>query len=171
MARAAELGFAIARPWGDSLPFDVALVVTERESRGDSRHGSFAESRSDGRPRPSSRATLDADLSKPNPRPALLRIQIKSTRCRHSDGAYKCHIDSNGVAYREGMIDFIAAYVIPEKVWYILPFEATRRTTGVPGTRGFRVLGWRTEVLLAPNRPHSKYAQYKEAWHLLRLAP
>lgn len=128
-------------------------LVLEQKSRGDRRPRPPRKSRKDGCPHPSSRAKLDAYLSNPNSRPDLLRIQIKSTRCRHSDGAYKCHIDSNGVPYREGMIDFIAAYVIPDKVWYIIPLAATRG---------------QTEILLAPNRPHSKYAQFKEAWHLLR---
>lgn len=143
MARAAEQGLRVSRPWGDSAPYDVAV---EHKGR-------------------------------------FLRIQIKSTRCRHSNGAYKCHIDSNGTPYREDMIDFIAAYVIPVEVWYIIPLAATCRTTrgrqparlsregvasAAPGKPGFRVLGWQTEVLLAPNRPKSKYAKYKEAWHLLR---
>ena len=51
------------------------------------------------------------------------------------------------------MLDFIAAYVIPEQVWYIIPFAATHG---------------QNEVLLAPHRPRSKYARYKEAWHLLQ---
>ena len=139
MARAAEHGLSILRPWGDSSPYDIALVCPEK-----------------------------ACAEKAAPRPSILRVQIKSTQCHHSAGAYKCHIDSNGVPYRPGMLDFIAAYVIPEQVWYIIPFEATRRTTGIPGTPSFRVRGWQNEVLLAPHRPRSKYAKYKEAWHLLQ---
>jgi hypothetical protein len=168
MAHAAQHGLTIVRPWGDSSPYDVALVCPEKC--------------------PS--------------RPSILRIQIKSTQCLHSRGGYKCHIDSNGVPYREGMLDFIAAFVIPEQVWFIIPFEATRRrprktrvsrpgqasacstrrpqtprcspdevVSGVRDERGFRSLGWQNEILLAPNRPKSKYAKYKEAWHLLRPAP
>ena len=30
MARAAEQGLAIARPWGDSLPYDVAIISTDK---------------------------------------------------------------------------------------------------------------------------------------------
>src|SRR5256885_5452296 len=33
MARAAEHGLAIARPWGDSAPYDVAIVATNAHSR------------------------------------------------------------------------------------------------------------------------------------------
>ena len=122
MARAAEHGLAIARPWGDSSPYDVGLVLT-----GEGRE-----------------------------RPVFLRVQIKSTRCRHSAGAYKCHIDSNGVPYALHELDFIAAYVIPVMVWYIIPLDATNG---------------QSEVLLAPHRPKSKYEKFKEAWHLLRPQP
>ncbi len=99
MARAAEQGLAIARPWGDSSPYDVAIE----------HNGSF------------------------------LRIQVKSTSCQRG-AAFKCHVDSNGVPYR----------------WYIIPLAATHG---------------QNEVLLAPTRPKSKYARYKEAWHLLRRKP
>jgi hypothetical protein len=119
MARAAERGLSILRPWGDSSPYDLALIFPDALQ----------------------------------PRPSILRVQIKSTRCLHSPGAYKCHIDSNGVPYRPGMLDLIAAYVIPAEVWYIVPLEATNG---------------QNEILLAPNRPRSKYAKFKEAWHLLQ---
>ena len=156
MARASELGLTLVRPWGDSLPFDVALIVDN--------HAQRARKKPCGCPIPGSptRSVL-ARRGGVLPasfaggwgfyKPDLLRIQIKSTRCLHSDGAYKCHIDSNGTPYTLHQLDFIAAYVIPAKVWYIIPLAATRG---------------QTEVLLAPNRPHSKYAQFKEAWHLLR---
>src|SRR5437879_7048579 len=120
MARAAELGLSIVRPWGDSSPYDVGLVLNNNAIA--------------------------------NARPDFLRIQIKSTRCCHSAGAYKCHIGSNGVPYGLHDLDFIAAYVIPAKLWYIIPLAATHG---------------QSEVLLAPDPPKSKYARFKEAWHLL----
>jgi hypothetical protein len=124
MARAAERGLTILRPWGDSSPYDVGLVLT--------------------------RKILDNQRRQ---RPDFLRIQIKSTGCHHSAGAYKCHVDSNGVPYGINDLDFIAAYVIPVKVWYIIPLAATHG---------------QSELLLAPHRPKSKYARFKEAWHLFR---
>jgi hypothetical protein len=130
MARAAELGLSILRPWGDSSPYDVGLVVTDQGS-----------------------TENPLTNNKRHPRPDLLRIQIKSTRCCHSAGAYKCHIDSNGTPYSVHDLDFIAAYVIPVQVWYIIPLASTHG---------------QSELLLAPNRPKSKYAKFKEAWHLLR---
>ncbi|HKW16629.1 MAG TPA: group I intron-associated PD-(D/E)XK endonuclease [Terriglobales bacterium] len=117
MARAAEQGLAIARPWGDSSPYDVAIV----------------------------------SQSKPGTRPDFLRIQVKSTRCKHHNG-YKCHIDSNRTAYRPDQLDFIAAYIITVAVWFIIPVHATCG---------------QLELLLTPHRPTSKYGEYEEAWHLL----
>ena len=118
MARAAEHGLAIARPWGDSAPYDVAIVATNAHSR----------------------------------RPALLRVQVKSTQCQRRDG-YKCHVDSNGVLYSPRDIDFIAAYVIPTDTWYILPIKSTKG---------------QSDVLLTPHNTRAKYEKYKEAWHLLK---
>jgi hypothetical protein len=118
MARAAEQGLAIARPWGDSAPYDVGLVLA----------------------------------AKPAQRPEFLRIQVKSTQCRRGEG-YKCHVDSNGVPYRLDQLDFIAAYIITVAVWFIIPIHATRG---------------QSELYLTPRHPNSKYAQYEEAWHLLR---
>src|SRR5438270_12846972 len=113
MARAAEHGLSILRPWGDSSPYDLALVCPEKACP--------------------EKAFPDAQLQ----RPSILRVQVKSTRCLHSAGAYKCHIDSNGVPYRPGMLDFIAAYVIPAQSWYLVPFQANGQN----------------EILLAADRP------------------
>jgi len=120
MARAAEQGLVIARPWGDSSPYDVAIV----------------------------------SQAKPGERPGLLRIQVKSTRCRHHNG-YKCHVDSNGIAYHPDQLDFIAAYIITAAVWFIIPVHATHG---------------QLELLLTPHRRDTKYGEYQEAWHLLRPA-
>jgi hypothetical protein len=117
MARAAEQGLAMARPWGDSSPYDVAIV----------------------------------SQAKPGARPNFLRIQVKSTRCKHHNG-YKCHVDSNGTAYHPDQLDFIAAYIITVAVWFIIPIHATHG---------------QLELLLTPHRPTSKYSEYEEAWHLL----
>ena len=118
MARAAEQGLTIVRPWGDSSPYDVAIVSAGPRGL----------------------------------RPNFLRVQVKSTQCRRRAG-YKCHIDSNGVPYRPDQLDFIAALIIPEKLWFILPVHVTN---GQP------------EVFLTPHRPNSKYGRYQEAWPLLR---
>ncbi|MBZ5720760.1 MAG: hypothetical protein LAO03_10310 [Acidobacteriia bacterium] len=58
-------------------------------------------------------------------------------------------------AYAENAFDFVAIYIIPEDIWYIVP-EAR--------TRGHSAL------FLRP-RLRSKFGRYKEAWHLLRGKP
>ena len=118
MARAAEHGFHVSKPWGESSRYDFALEANGR----------------------------------------FLRIQVKSTTFR-SRNAYKCAIQPRGDfsrRYTSEQLDFFAAYVIPEDVWYILPAEI--------------VLGLSQEIALSPNCEKHKYARYKEAWHLLHEA-
>jgi len=42
---------------------------------------------------------------------SVLRVQIKSTKYERGN-SYKCYVSANGVPYRHGQADFIAAYVI-----------------------------------------------------------
>src|SRR6266516_7330845 len=79
MARAAELGLSIVRPWGDSSPYDVGLVRSEK-----------------------------APTNKRRQRPDFLRIQIKSTRCRHSAGAVAA---SGGLDLDAEEVGTLAAFV------------------------------------------------------------
>jgi hypothetical protein len=130
MTRAAELGIMVSKPWGDSAPYDVML---EHDGR-------------------------------------VLRVQVKST-LRIVRGVYRCHVPCNPKVGRksraaqitkakqqkaqsiEHKLDFVAAYVIPVDLWYILPSRLATRLCG--------------QISLAPHRPCHKYAPYLEAWHLL----
>jgi hypothetical protein len=111
MTRATELGFIVAKPWGDSAPFDLALAY----------RGHF------------------------------VRVQVKCTLFKR-DNSYQCSLTANHILYTPAQIDFFAAYVIPADVFYILPLAATHN---------------QPDIILSPHRKKSKYAQYKEAWHLL----
>jgi hypothetical protein len=51
-----------------------------------------------------------------------------------------------------GAVDFFAILVIPLDDWYIIPYEAIRGGC----------------VVLTRDSNRGKYAQYREAWHLLR---
>jgi hypothetical protein len=82
----------------------------------------------------------------------FLRVQVKCTLYKREKNSYKCHLDHNGLPYTPDQIDFFAAYVIPADAFYILPLPATHS---------------QPDILLSPHRQNSKYAQYKEAWHLL----
>ena len=84
----------------------------------------------------------------------FLRVQVKSTSVRQ-DKSYCCHLNTGKQKpYTKDEIDFIAAYIIPKDIWYIMPIEvAGKRTSG---------------IILSPHLKTSKHARYKEAWHLLR---
>jgi len=86
-------------------------------------------------------------------RGCLLRVQVKSTLSRYLNG-YGCNVrGTQSRLYSPDDFDFLAVLVIPERVWYIIPSE---------------VAAGRAKVFLQPSSPKSKYAPYKEAWHLLR---
>ena len=79
---------------------------------------------------------------------------MKSTTVANG-GGYVCMLRRQGKAYGRGSFDFIAAYVVPEDVWYIIP--ATK-------------LRGREYVNLCSNSKQAKNEEYREAWHLLRKA-
>jgi hypothetical protein len=81
-------------------------------------------------------------------------VQVKCTVFRSKNGeGYVCSVCSSHKVYREGAFDFLAAYVVPEKAWYILPAK--------------EVAGMRAVSLCTPS---SRYEKYREAWELLREA-
>jgi hypothetical protein len=82
----------------------------------------------------------------------IFRVQVKSTIYKQHR-CYHCTIRTQHHVYKKDSCDFVAAYVIPEDVWYILPEKVVR---------GMSTVG------LYPAMAGSKYDAYKEAWHLLR---
>ena len=88
----------------------------------------------------------------------LWRVQVKCT-AHTTEGFYHVdaqrHTRSRGVPYLPGEIDFLAAYIIPEDTWYIIPME---------GFFGSTSLLFRRHDDPRPGR----YDAYREAWHLLR---
>jgi hypothetical protein len=81
-----------------------------------------------------------------------VRVQVKSTIFREGTG-YSCTMKDSKGPYKKNSFEFVAAYVIPEDVWFILPEKKVRGL-------------W--SVGLYPNLEGSKYGDYKEAWDLLR---
>src|SRR5712692_7495368 len=87
----------------------------------------------------------------------FLRVQVKSTvhRVHREETSYKCKVPYDGGRRFTGQeIDFVAAYIIPEDMWYILPARVTARLKG--------------NIWLRPRSKGYKYEPYAEAWHLLR---
>jgi len=115
MARAAEEGFSVSKPWGESRGFDV---VVERKGE-------------------------------------ILSVQVKST-INLFDGGYYCHVGAGHGGYPPGAFDFLAAYVIVEDAWYIIPEKVVRGMQSIS---------------LFPRSDDAKYEPYREAWKLLRGGP
>jgi hypothetical protein len=81
----------------------------------------------------------------------IVRVQVKSTIFPEGAG-YSCTLKNSNGLYKKNSFDFVAAYVIPLDVWYIIPEKRVRGQ-------------W--SVGLHPELETSKYHAYKEAWHLL----
>jgi hypothetical protein len=90
----------------------------------------------------------------------LLRVQVKSTTCRTQYG-YLCQFKPspyNRHQYTLKQLDFFAAYVIPEDVWYLIPAPILLR-------RRQRAV---TLFPIKPKHPDRyRYECYKDAWPLL----
>ncbi|HVP41788.1 MAG TPA: group I intron-associated PD-(D/E)XK endonuclease [Terriglobales bacterium] len=83
------------------------------------------------------------------------RVQVKSTTVKEN-GSYRCVYFSSAKYhdYSPEDFDFLAAYVVPEDVWYIIPSKEIETSS--------------VTLDVAGRHPGNKYAKYKEAWHLLK---
>ena len=81
-------------------------------------------------------------------------VQVKSTMVE-AGGGYACFVRKQNEVYARGSFDFLAAYVIPEDAWYIIPADKIRG-------KGY--------VSLFSDAETAKYEQYREAWQLLKEA-
>ena len=79
----------------------------------------------------------------------IFRVQVKSTSAK----VQRCYrvnaFGGSGIRYTGGEVDILAAYIIPEKEWWIIPLRALHGAGSAVLTRGGRL------------------ARYREAWHLL----
>lgn len=86
----------------------------------------------------------------------FIRVQVKSASTRHSRGYHlTCYRPSTGRAYRPREVDFVAAYIVPCRTWYVIPIRA---------------LAARKTIVLHPGRrrpARGRFERYREAWHLL----
>jgi hypothetical protein len=89
----------------------------------------------------------------------LYRVQVKSTTFTRN-GCYECLCFWSRVSkkreaqqYSDEQIDLVAAYVVPEDSWFLIPVSDLRTTT----------------LYLPPREraKRSKYGRFLEAWHLL----
>jgi len=84
----------------------------------------------------------------------FVSVQVKSTLSKLKTG-YACTVLGGHQPYSVGSFDFLAAYVIPADVWYIIPA---------------RVIHGKGCLTLYPDSTTAKYERYREAWHLMREA-
>ena len=86
----------------------------------------------------------------------FVAVQVKCTVFKNPEGeGYICSTCSSHKPYRPGAFDYLAAYVIPEDAWYIIPAKLVR---------GLK------SISLCTVGGEAKYEEYREAWHLLRQA-
>ncbi|MGC2476653.1 MAG: group I intron-associated PD-(D/E)XK endonuclease [Candidatus Sulfotelmatobacter sp.] len=86
----------------------------------------------------------------------FVAVQVKCTIAKLESGdGYICSTCSSHKPYRKGSFDYLAAYVIPEDVWYIIPAHL--------------IFGLKS-ISLCTVTGEAKYEEYREAWSLLRKA-
>jgi len=147
--KATTLGFAVSKPYGDSERYDFIV---------DARGMPSADSIPVQVYRAAAAPQLNQAATPVAPPAHLHRIQVKCST-QLLNGLYRLNayrrLNGGAVPYRASEIDFIAAYIIPEDTWYILPLAATRNRTSLLFRR-------------KRDRKPGLYDAYKEAWHLLR---
>jgi len=81
----------------------------------------------------------------------FVAVQVKSTVFELEQG-WVCKVRSGNKPYPRGSFDFLAAYIVFEDAWYIIPEE---------DVQGMENVSLHTET----NR--ANYEKYREAWQLL----
>jgi hypothetical protein len=110
LAKATNLGFGVARVWGDSERYDF---IADSGSR-------------------------------------LWRIQVKST-VLFVDSHYTVKCRGNNRRYATGEIDFLAVYIVPKDLWYVVPISLAEQ---------------HAQIYFFPQRTASRgiCEIYREAW-------
>ena len=85
------------------------------------------------------------------------RVQVKCATF-YQDYSYRIKGGNKVGCYTKEQIDFLAAHVIPENAWYIVPVEAFEGKNSLNFNPGVR-------------RARGKYEKYREAWCLLVCPP
>ena len=83
------------------------------------------------------------------------RVQVKRASSSVY-GQYAAQAGGHSSHYTKDDIDFIAAHLIRENIWYIVPIEAFEGRTGLH---------------FNPKGRRNKYEKYREAWCLLACEP
>ncbi len=85
------------------------------------------------------------------------RVQVKFTACHHRSEYLLKLAHQPRMTYTPAQIDFVAGYIGPLGLWYIVPIE---------------MCDGKSALYLCPEgRGKSKYERYREAWCLLDCHP
>jgi hypothetical protein len=83
------------------------------------------------------------------------RVQVKSIFCL-VEGIYRARCThGDKIPYTAEEIDFLVAYIAPEKIWYIIPLHCTPAS----GVLAFYPSG--------RERGSGRFERFREAWHLM----
>jgi len=154
--KAARLGFGVSRPFGDSERYDA--IVDARDLTPNRRRPEAANWKPICPAFPILRRGASPRRCPHDPTPPLWRVQVKcSTQIENGMYHLNAHRRTGGraVPYLPGEIDFLAAYIIPEDTWYLIPLQAFLGSTSLLFRR-------------RADRKPGLYDAYREAWHLLR---
>lgn len=91
----------------------------------------------------------------------LLRVQVKSSSVRNGTG-YFCQFRRNWLVkepYSVEELDLFATYIIPEKIWYLIPAAVLLTPP--------RKVGITVCPMTALRKNRYRYERYREAWGLL----
>jgi hypothetical protein len=78
------------------------------------------------------------------------RVQVKSTQQHRKRGGYRVQVVGGNLPYDETEIDFLAAYIAPEDVWYVIPIKKLKNR--------------RVIYLYPKGQKKSKWEKYREGW-------
>ena len=91
----------------------------------------------------------------------MIRVQVKSSSVRNGTG-YFCQFRRNWLVkepYSIDELDIFATYIIPEKLWYLIPAAVLLTPP--------RKVGITVCPMTALRKNRYRYEQYREAWELL----
>jgi len=145
--------------WSEEMKKRKAKIIKDKKKRGEWAESVFL-ARANEEGLPASKPWGDSnryDCVVGQPR-KFVAVQVKCTIAKLESGeGYICSVSSSHKPYPPGSFDFLAAYVIPEDAWYIIPEKEIR---------GLKSISLCT---MGPGS-EAKYEQYREAWGLLRKA-
>jgi hypothetical protein len=143
--------------WWKQMTKRKAKIIQDKKKRGEWAESVFI-ARAVERGLPASKPwgdsnSFDCVVGRPG---KFVAVQVKCTIAKLESGkGYICSTCSSHKVYRPGSFDFLAAYVIPEDVWYIIPAKEIR---------GLK------SISLCTLGAEEKYEPYREAWEMLRAA-